>query len=915
MSEQNSQRSSNTEYSGSSESAVRAGAAQLEAQSADSVERKLQLLGERPHFSEDQRDFLDIIGDTDNFTGAMSGEYPVLEDISKMLASGNTSITFDQHIVSKAIDEEWVSAIEDGLIYLDEAIRKPRVEIIEVEEVKPIELTKKVSERSIKFLSQHTDLINDYDPETDMVTPTKILNVFKEEDLLTYENKFVNTLIRTLYSFIDKRYRELRKQNILSGSSLNFVSEFQTPTADGKMTFSLELTEASSNTSSHSKTAFYDPLFKRVEKLHEVVSGYMTSDFAKKLGNNVVTLPIKLTNAISKNKNLRQCRVLLSYINSYRDIGFEIAKHELSETPDKAYLDKLYSMLSLQYVTYRNELERNLEPDEPSEDGAALPYTVSRDQLQPNDYNVYDNAHGCLVAASEFNKRPKVSSDERALNDELIVALNASYYFEIIAPVLGAERLKRYFKTGMSVENMVSFAENTRRRQKEEALKAVALRERLLKKESERNAEKEKLAVRKAAELELMETVDSIAKAEAVHAIGTYRRKEKLLRATVSKIEHNTLFRFAVPTVKAAIDSWNNEKERFQKYYDFAIELSEFEAKLVWDAFQKKKAEEKRKRDEALRLADAESYELIADVMFVYDYEQEQLNGAFVNAVKAATKEISERVRIEEERRAEEERQRRLEEERKRRLEEQKRIEEERRLKREEERKRSEEERRRRIEAQRKAEEERRLRLAEEKKRAEEERRRRIEAQRKAEEERRLRLQEQKKAEEERRRMLEEERRRKLEEERKAEEERLRRFEEERRAEEERQRKLEEERRAEEERLRKLEEERKAEEERQRRLEEERRAEEERQRKLEEERRAEEERQRKLEEDRRAEEERQRKLEEERKTEEERKRRIEQERRRRIEEERKRAEEERSKEAESGALGALKKGLRSLFRK
>ena len=83
-------------------------------------------------------------------------------------------------------------------------------EVIEdVEEIVPIALSRKTTIESVRHLAQHTDLIQSIDEKTGKITPSKLLNVHKEESLMTYENKFVNTLIDRLYIFINRRYEKL----------------------------------------------------------------------------------------------------------------------------------------------------------------------------------------------------------------------------------------------------------------------------------------------------------------------------------------------------------------------------------------------------------------------------------------------------------------------------------------------------------------------------------------------------------------------------------------------------------------------------------------------------------------------------------------------------------------------------------
>ena len=131
----------------------------------------------------------EVYRDTRYFVSAMVKEFRLYPEIFDALSGGDASVKFRKRVMLRAIDESWVSAIEDTLIALDDFIRKPARFIEQTEEVLPIELTKSVSSLSIKHLSQHTDLISKVDG--DDVLPSKLLNVFRDETVLTYENKFI----------------------------------------------------------------------------------------------------------------------------------------------------------------------------------------------------------------------------------------------------------------------------------------------------------------------------------------------------------------------------------------------------------------------------------------------------------------------------------------------------------------------------------------------------------------------------------------------------------------------------------------------------------------------------------------------------------------------------------------------------
>ena len=144
------------------------------------------------------KEFIDIFEDDQLFS-----------NLDTLIRSSRNTFAMNRKIMEKVIDVSWVEAIENGILHLDNFLRSPRKTIEDVEEVVPIALSKKITVESVKHLAQHTDLIQSIDKRTGKITPSKILNVHKEESMMTYENKFVNTLIDRLYIFINTRYEKL----------------------------------------------------------------------------------------------------------------------------------------------------------------------------------------------------------------------------------------------------------------------------------------------------------------------------------------------------------------------------------------------------------------------------------------------------------------------------------------------------------------------------------------------------------------------------------------------------------------------------------------------------------------------------------------------------------------------------------
>ena len=105
-------------------------------------------------------------------------------------------------------DDEWIDLVNFTIPHLEKAFEKWNRNIITEEEIVKIELIKKVSVVSIKHLAKNTNLISEWDQETGDVTPSKILNAYKEENFVTYENRFLFSLVKLIDDVIYLRTRE-----------------------------------------------------------------------------------------------------------------------------------------------------------------------------------------------------------------------------------------------------------------------------------------------------------------------------------------------------------------------------------------------------------------------------------------------------------------------------------------------------------------------------------------------------------------------------------------------------------------------------------------------------------------------------------------------------------------------------------
>ncbi len=410
----------------------------------------------------------------------LARECPPYEDAEMLVGSADATVSLSQQDVYKNIDTEWIDAIERALPALDAIVRNPSVAIEDVDEVLPVELSKHITEKSIKHLAQHTNFILSVKDNGEVV-PQKVLNVYHDETLITYENKFINTLLARLSAFVDKRYRALMTS---SGIERNYKFEYKTefehllPDDGGKnlarIQLNIELTsplkvESEANLDIKDK---YVQAIERVRRINTALVSYRSSAFAQALGKNYVRPPVVRTNMILKNKNFKECLTLWEFIESFDRVGYTVRVEGVMEKPSDGYVSDLYSSVALQYANFYGSVVEDkdvrllsdkhlfdLDPD----------FDMEFAEEEIEDYQVYDSEYKKTVPVSRLmNNRKKLSEDEKRIHRALVVALKAD---EILnAEMKAAEQEMRRLERQRRIEE-----EERRRAEEAERERILAL--------------------------------------------------------------------------------------------------------------------------------------------------------------------------------------------------------------------------------------------------------------------------------------------------------------------------------------------------------------------------------------------------------------------------------------------------------
>ncbi len=456
----------------------------------------------------------------------------IYEDAQMILASSEAHATLIKSEIMKSIDPTWVKEIEKVLPSLDTIIRKPNIIIEDVDEVLPVELSRHINDKSIKHLAQHTNLIMDV--KGDDVTPQKILNVYHDETYKTYENKFVNTLLVRLSAFVEKRYKALAfGSGTERNYKFNYTTEFEHHDVDdggrnkAQITLSIELTSPfNSNNSESSKkiNTNYRNLCKRITKIHETLLAYLNSDFAQKVGHNYVRPPVIRTNAILKNKDLKECLNLWEFIESFDKVGYSVNQTDSSEMPGDEYIQDLYQSVALQYVNFYEGVNKGKNHRILSKKhlfDQDINFNKDLNDEDSDDYKVYDSEYKKMVPVSRvMAARKKLSEEDKRIIEAVQVACKAD------------DKIRKLAEERRKAEEAARLAELERIRLEEER-KAQEEAARLAEEERIAREEEEKLAQLKIIEFEKLnlEKIKSLFAPEdgiyeGRHPICAYTRKE-----------------------------------------------------------------------------------------------------------------------------------------------------------------------------------------------------------------------------------------------------------------------------------------------------------------------------------------------------------------------------------------------------
>lgn len=308
------------------------------------------------------------------------------------IEDGKNDFKISQVYTKKNYSTEWIGAIEDCIVSLDNIVRNPRKFIVIEEDIVDISLARSISVESVKHLSQHTNLISSVTKDG-MVIPSKILNTSKEESFEVYENRFIYTLLLKVKDFIDRRSAAIKNAMMQSGElGVDVESEFSVDKSkvrykmSGNANFPFDVVVKKSGGGGPSD-------IERIARINQIISDFLASPFAREMRScALVRPPIQRTNVILKNPDFKKALVLWQYIETNEKTDYKIETSTETVEMNPIIADKYRAMIYLntvlmQSIANTHEASDSLESAKKKQQVIVDQYvTKNIDDYVPDDF-------------------------------------------------------------------------------------------------------------------------------------------------------------------------------------------------------------------------------------------------------------------------------------------------------------------------------------------------------------------------------------------------------------------------------------------------------------------------------------------------------------------------------------------------
>lgn len=269
----------------------------------------------------------------------------------------NDDITITRTVCS--VDEDWIIAIEEGLVFIEKAIKEERQFIYSNGEVVPIEKVKHVSKDSVQHLAKHSNLITK-EQEGDDIIPDQLYSVERLNDYAVYENRFLYMLLCYLRDFVTIRYDKILDISNKYDGALKLDKEIALP--GRKISYKVDLHEERKDDKYLRESNPAKDVIDRIDLILKTVMAFLATPLMEIAGKAAkLKPPITKTNVLKMDNNFKGAVALYDYIIAYDKPGYtcECKNVELAPFGDVLADELSEAGALLSFLTYEYGLDLN----------------------------------------------------------------------------------------------------------------------------------------------------------------------------------------------------------------------------------------------------------------------------------------------------------------------------------------------------------------------------------------------------------------------------------------------------------------------------------------------------------------------------------------------------------------------------
>ena len=274
------------------------------------------------------------------------------QEILDALSNGKNTYMRVDRTESSSFDNTWIDIIEGVIFDLGEIVQNPRLFTRTEGAIVPVELAKKTNADSVQHLASHTQYIKQID-ENGNVVPSKILTILHDDDIKTYENRFIATLIRRLVLFVEKRYEVVAKMAQLHDEEVLMVkNKSMIDGCEVEIETKVKISHPNEDAQSIKTNAYIE----RIEQMRNYILYFYNSQFMHQLRTEKdVHKPILQTNIIRKNPKYHHCYEVFKFIEGYNSMGVSYKVDEDFSVFNDEEMKELNRTLFANYITLKGK--------------------------------------------------------------------------------------------------------------------------------------------------------------------------------------------------------------------------------------------------------------------------------------------------------------------------------------------------------------------------------------------------------------------------------------------------------------------------------------------------------------------------------------------------------------------------------